>query len=72
MEHKLLLEAEKEDILALAKIEKRGIEEMARIRRYEFLERIREKYHAKWILTAHHQDDRIETAVFNLIRGTKL
>ncbi len=72
MEHKLLLEAEKEDILALAKTEKRGIEEMARIRRYEFLERIREKYHAKWILTAHHQDDRIETADFNLIRGTKL
>jgi len=49
-----------------------GIEEAARERRYEFLKSIREKYKARFILTAHHLDDSIETVVFNFIRGTKL
>ena len=60
------------DIASLAKEEKMSVEAVARKYRYEFLTRIAEKYRAKYILTAHHQDDRIETAVFNLIRGTKL
>lgn len=60
------------DIEALAKSEKMSIEAGARKYRYAFLMRIREKYHAKYILTAHHGDDRIETAMFNLIRGSKL
>jgi len=29
-------------------------------------------YDAKYALTAHHLDDRIETFFFNLARGTKL
>jgi tRNA(Ile)-lysidine synthase TilS/MesJ len=60
------------DIAQLAKEEKSSIEMTARKYRYEFLHRIREDYNAKYILTAHHQDDRIETALFNLIRSTKL
>jgi tRNA(Ile)-lysidine synthase len=68
----LKFEGEKMDILKLASDEKMSIESVARKYRYEFLFRVAEKYHARYILTAHHADDRIETAMFNLIRGTKL
>jgi tRNA(Ile)-lysidine synthase len=49
-----------------------SIEMAARKYRYVFLENLRIHENAKYILTAHHLDDRIETALFNLIRGTKL
>jgi tRNA(Ile)-lysidine synthase len=45
-------------------------EERAREARYKFLNYIKQKYHADAIITAHHQDDLIETAIINLIRGT--
>lgn len=64
-------EVEKMDINTLAQEEKMSIEMAARKYRYDFLHQIAEKYQAKYILTAHHLDDRIETAMFNLIRGTK-
>lgn len=60
------------DISSLAKEEKMSIEAIARRERYAFLESVRIKYGARYILTAHHMDDRIETAIFNLIRGSKL
>ena len=65
-------EVEKMDISTLAQEEKMSIEMAARKYRYMFLHEIAEKYQAKYILTAHHLDDRIETAMFNLIRGSKL
>lgn len=45
-------------------------EETARNARYNFLEDVRKKHRAKAIITAHHQDDLIETAIINLVRGT--
>ncbi len=45
-------------------------EETARVARYKFLNRVKEKHRAKSIITAHHQDDLIETALLNLLRGT--
>lgn len=45
-------------------------EELARTRRYKFLESIIKKFEADAIITAHHKDDVLETAVFNLLRGT--
>jgi tRNA(Ile)-lysidine synthetase-like protein len=45
-------------------------ESLARTKRYEFLESLVSKYKADAIITAHHQDDLIETAIINLIRGT--
>lgn len=42
----------------------------ARDKRYDFLNRIKDKYQAKAIITAHHQDDLIETSIINIIRGT--
>ena len=68
----ITFEYEKMDITVLAQAEKMSIEMAARKYRYIFLEEVAQKYGAKYILTAHHLDDRIETAMFNLIRGTKL
>ena len=42
----------------------------ARTKRYRFLRQTRKQAAAVAILTAHHQDDRLETLVINLIRGT--
>lgn len=44
-------------------------EEQARNARYNFLRHISKKYNAP-ILTAHHQDDLLETAFINMLRGT--
>lgn len=46
-------------------------EDLARRVRYEFLKKVSKKYNATAIITAHHQDDYIETAFINLLRGTK-
>ena len=45
-------------------------EAVARQARYKFLHRVREAHHANAILTAHHEDDLLETAILNIIRGT--
>lgn len=45
-------------------------EALARKKRYEFLEKVRRDKKATAIITAHHQDDLLETAIINLIRGT--
>jgi tRNA(Ile)-lysidine synthetase-like protein len=45
-------------------------EATAREVRYEFLNKVAKKHQAEAIITAHHQDDLIETAFINLIRGT--
>ena len=45
-------------------------EELARAKRYEFLEEVVKKYQADAIVTAHHQDDVIETGMINILRGT--
>lgn len=45
-------------------------EELGRKIRREFFEKLREKYDAKWILTAHTEDDQIETIVLNFLRGS--
>jgi tRNA(Ile)-lysidine synthetase-like protein len=45
-------------------------EDVARKARYAFLERVSAEHDADAIITAHHQDDVIETAVLNMLRGT--
>lgn len=47
-----------------------SIEMAARELRYEFFERIRKEYEYDLIVTAHHQDDLIETFFLNLSRKT--
>ncbi len=45
-------------------------EAVAREKRYEFLREVQQQAGAEAIITAHHQDDALETAVMNLLRGT--
>lgn len=45
-------------------------EAAARKARYDFLRRVRRQVSAQGIITAHHEDDALETAILNLIRGT--
>lgn len=45
-------------------------EAKARQARYQFLRRVRRAAGAEAIITAHHHDDVLETAILNLLRGT--
>ena len=44
----------------------------AHTKRYEFFEEIVKKYHAKYLFTAHHGDDLIETILMRIVRGSTL
>lgn len=45
-------------------------EDKARQARYEFLRKVQKHTGSRAILTAHHHDDLVETAILNLVRGT--
>lgn len=45
-------------------------EEIARAARYAFLTKVQQATGADAIITAHHQDDALETAIINMLRGT--
>lgn len=44
----------------------------ARNKRYHYFKSIVEKYHAKYLLTAHHGDDLMETILMRIVRGSTL
>ena len=46
-------------------------EAAARKARYDFLHKTRKAARADAVITAHHEDDVLETAVLNMLRGTK-
>lgn len=45
-------------------------EDEARKQRYAFLNKVKRAYDCQAVITAHHKDDVIETAIINIIRGT--
>lgn len=60
----------KADIKALKG--KKGLEETGRKVRYDFFQKLALKHKAKFIITAHHADDNLETIILNLSRGATL
>lgn len=60
----------KMDILKLAKEEKKGTEETGREVRYDFFNEILEKTHSNKIATAHNSNDKAETVILNILRGS--
>ena len=44
----------------------------AHTKRYNFFDEIVKKYHAKYLFTAHHGDDLIETILMRIVRGSTL
>lgn len=49
-----------------------GIEEAARRIRYAFLEEVRQSLGARYVATAHHRDDQVETVLLRLLYGSGL
>jgi tRNA(Ile)-lysidine synthase len=60
------------DTPALAKKLKRSLEESARIARHSFLAAAAAQFKAEVVAVAHHADDRIESLLYRLCRGTGL
>lgn len=50
--------------------EGRGLEGAARTLRYSYLRRVATSVEARYVVTAHHQDDLVETVLLRLFRGT--
>lgn len=58
------------DVAAYGKEHGLGVEEAARLLRYDFLERAADKLRCDRIATAHNADDFAETMLLNLVRGS--
>lgn len=62
----------KADISDLAKTQKKGTEEVGREVRYSFFDEVAKKTGANKIATAHNSNDRAETVILNILRGSGL
>ncbi len=56
----------------LFNLPKNNTEIVAREKRYEFFKEIIDKYHSKYLFTAHHGDDLMETILMRIVRGSYL
>jgi tRNA(Ile)-lysidine synthase len=57
------------DVPAEAARRRLSLEHAARECRYEFLQRAAREAGARWVAVGHNADDRLETVLFNLMRG---
>lgn len=57
------------DVKKESRIQKRGLEEMGRIIRYNFFEKVLVEENANKIAIAHNSNDNVETIIMNILRG---
>lgn len=67
LEHNLIYE-----YMEIKEYNQNNLESEARQKRYIFFESLACKYNAKYVMTAHHGDDLIETILMRLVRGSSL
>jgi tRNA(Ile)-lysidine synthase len=67
---KLLLNAERIDVSAIAAEQGDGWEAAARSARYDFLQAVAERVGGRFVVTAHTADDQVETVLHRILRGT--
>ena len=70
--NKVKLFLKRQDILSLAKKEKKSVELCAREKRYEFFDEVLNKIPNSYIATAHNLNDTIETTMINFSRACGL
>ena len=58
------------DVQEIAKSKKIGVEEAGRIARYEAFEEIFKKTNSNKIATAHNKNDKVETIIMHILRGS--
>ena len=60
------------DVIKIANTKKIGMEEAGRIARYDFFDEVSEKIGANKIAIAHNKNDKVETMIMNVFRGSGL
>lgn len=60
------------EYMKILKYENKNFHQQARDIRYNFFDEIIKKYSSKYLLTAHHGDDLIETILMRITRGSNL
>ena len=58
------------DVKQISNTNKQGIEETGRIARYQFFEEVLKKENANKIAIAHNKNDKAETIIMNILRGS--
>ena len=60
------------ELLKIDSYSDNNFESEAREKRYQFFDELIKKYKAKYLLTAHHGDDLVETILMRIVRGSTL
>lgn len=68
--HNIVFYCRSVDVLAHARREKKSLEEAGRDQRYQFFRELLHQFNWDKLATAHHKDDRAETVLLHLLRGS--
>ena len=60
------------EYMKIEKYENTNFHDYARSVRYNFFNKLVKKYNAKYLMTAHHGDDLMETVLMRIVRGSSL
>ena len=69
-ENEIKFYAKRIDVIKYANNNKIGLEEAGRILRYEFFDEVLQKENANKIAIAHNKNDKAETIIMNILRGS--